>query len=162
MNEKLKSFFNEHKAQDEGKKAEFLISLGLYEREYSSNSTYSVDYPCIEWDEEEKKQKYYKKVAIEVTDEEYAEVKRCINSENVDKKNPVAIALIAIAWIVFVVGFILGIVLGTEEVVYRYRTETEFSFAVAMVYWVVSLVSGIMILGFAEIIKLLESIKNKK
>ena len=78
--------------------------------------------------------------------------------------NPVATALTVIAWVIFIGGFIAGIVLGRVEVekgYYYTYTDTEFSFAIAFVYWCVSLISGTVFLGFAEIIKLLNAIKRK-
>ena len=84
--------------------------------------------------------------------------------EKTTENNPIATALTVIAWIVFIGGFIAGIALGTVEVergYYYTYTDTEFSFAVAFVYWCVSLISGTMFLGFAEIIKLLDVIKKK-
>ena len=79
--------------------------------------------------------------------------------------NRIATALTIIAWVIFVGGFIAGIALGHVEVTMHNEadiwTEKKFSFAVALVYWAVSLISGIMTLGFAEIIKLLEEIKRK-
>ena len=78
--------------------------------------------------------------------------------------NPIATALKIISVIIFIGGFILGIVLGTQEVkqgIYYTYTKTEFSFAIALIYWAVSFISGMLMLGFSEIINLLNSIKNK-
>lgn len=101
------------------------------------------------------------KKKLEETRESYAQ---SIGVDYEEKVNPVATALTIIAWVIFIVGFVAGIVLGNEEVVhgtYHTYTTTEFSFAVALIYWCVSLVSGTTFLGFAEIIKLLDAIKKK-
>ena len=52
------------KAEEEENKltAQELISAGLYEKEYSEKNEYSYEYPDSEWDEENNKQKYFKKV----------------------------------------------------------------------------------------------------
>ncbi|MBQ7953221.1 MAG: hypothetical protein IJ332_00550 [Clostridia bacterium] len=108
--------------------------------------------------------KYYKKVPVEITDEEYQEVKKYSKQDDTLEINPIATALTCIAWVVFIGGFIAGIALGNVEVVkgsYYTYTDTEFSFAIAFTYWCVALISGTMFLGFAEIIKLLNSIKKK-
>lgn len=78
--------------------------------------------------------------------------------------NPIATALKVISVIIFIGGFILGIVLGTQKaeygVLYTY-TKTEFSFTIALIYWAASFISGMLMLGFSEIINLLNSINNK-
>lgn len=66
-----------------------------------------------------------------------------------------------IAWIVYVAGFIVGIVQGNVEVQGTFNNRTEFSFVITLTYWSIALISGTMFLGFAEIIKLLNKIKNK-
>ena len=55
----------------------------------------------------------------------------------------------------FISGFIYGIYIGSEYYV------DEFSFSLAFISWIITLISGMTFLGFAEIIKLLEAIKNK-
>ena len=47
-----------------------------------------------------------------------------------------------------------GIYIGSEYYV------DEFSFSLAFISWIITLISGMTFLGFAEIIKLLEAIKT--
>ena len=170
MNEKLKNFLDAKKDAEnkhyEDVKRKTLIDLGLYEKVYSPDNKCSVEFCLSEWDEENYVSKYYKKVPIEITDEEYREVEKYAKKEATEdaSKNPVAVALTIIAWFIFIGGFIAGIVLGIIEVengYYNTYAETGFSFIIAFAYWCISLVSGIMFLGFAEIIKLLNAIKRK-
>lgn len=71
-----------------------------------------------------------------------------------------------IAWVIFIGGFISGIVLGKEtntiESRFGSKTETEevFSFAKAMIYWFASLVSGAVFLALSAIIDRLNKIKK--
>ena len=168
MNEKLKEFLDakkdaEKKAYEENKN-KTLIELGLFEKVYSEKEECSTDFPYYEWDSVNSKSKWYKKVPIEITEEEYLEVKKYSKKDDASEINPIATALTIIAWIVFIGGFIAGIALGNVEVVkgtYYTYTDTEFSFGIAFTYWCVALISGTMFLGFAEIIKLLDSIKKK-
>ena len=78
------------------------------------------------------------------------------NSSN----NTIGSILRVIAWITYVGGFIAGLVLGNVEVPYIYisGTHTEFSFTVALIYWVSAFISGTIFLGFAEIISLLQKL----
>ena len=127
-------------------------------------SEYSEEFSSSEWDSDNSTIKYYKEVPIEITDEEYQEVKKYSKKDDTSEINPIATALTVIAWVVFIGGFIAGIALGNVEVVkgsYYTYTDTEFSFAIAFTYWCVALISGTMFLGFAEIIKLLDAIKKK-
>ena len=165
MNEKLKEFLDAKKYAErqayEEKKNQTLLELGLFEKVYSPDNKQSEEFSSFEWDRVNSINKYYKKVPIKLTDEEYQEVKKCLNKEALSKNNPIATGLTFIAWAVFFCGFIAGGVLGSTEVGGYYGSSTEFSFAVAFVYWCASLISGTMFLGFAEIIKLLDAIKKK-
>ncbi len=161
MNEKLKEFLDakkdaEKKAHEE-KKKDTLIELGLFEKEYSEKNQYSIEYPWSEWDSANSTNKYYKKVPVEITDEEYQEVKKYAKPPVLSTENMIAKALIIIASAVFVLGFIGGIVAGSVTASYN----DEFNFVVALITWIASAVNGTMFLGFAEIIKLLTDIKNK-
>ena len=165
MHEKLVEFLNDKKDLEikkyEKKKRETLIDLGLYEKVYSPDNEYSNEFCLSEWDDTIQANKYYKNVPIEITDEEYQEVKKYSKIEDEPTNNPVAVALTIIAWVIFIGGFIAGIALGTVEIEKGYNTYTEFSVAIAFVYWCVALISGTIFLGFAEIIKLLDAIKKK-
>ena len=105
---------------------------------------------------------YYKLQPIEVTDEEYLKIKEIYDnkqkqahsSSNGTNSNGVATALNIIALIIFILGFIAGIALGIAE--------RKFSFTTLITCWVSAFVSGMIFLGFAEIIKLLNDIKHQK
>lgn len=168
MNEKVKEFLDAKKVAEKKKyeeeKQSTLIELGLCEKVYSPDNNYSEEFSWSEWDSVNSTNRYYKVVAVEITDEEYEEVKKYFRREDTTESNPIATALMIIAWVVFAGGFIAGILLGNVEVVkgsYFTYTDTEFSFAIAFTYWSVALISGTMFLGFAEIIKLLDAIRKK-
>lgn len=152
MNEMLSDYISEKEAEKkellERQKIDFLLSEGLYEKEYSDKDGYSEEYPYSEFDSRNK-QRFYRKVPINITDSEYEQIKELSQSEKSQEKNSVAIALMVIAWIIIVVGVVVGLFL------------TDSSIGLAIICCVMSVVSGIFILGFAEIIKLLNDIKNK-
>ncbi len=167
MNNAVQKFLEKKRQElnnnNEKTKNDYLISLGLYEKIYSPDNKYSKEFNFSEWDTEAQINRWFKKIVFDVTDEEFEEIKKlCGENKNtsLDNSNPVATALTVIAILIFLCGFIAGIVLGNVEVGSIY-THTEFSFAIAFTYWAISFISGIMMLGFAEIIKLLTSIKNK-
>ena len=147
-------------AQQEEKNA-LLIQLGLYEKEYSADDEESVEYPELEWDAENKNYKYYKKVAVAVSDDEYLEILKYQkgHEEEEKKKNNIAIVFKVMAWLTFVAGFIAGIALGQKNVRAYY---SEFSLATALIYWASGFAGGMTFLGLAEIIQLLQDIKMKK
>lgn len=67
--------------------------------------------------------------------------------------------LTGIAYAIFIIGAILGFAMGYTK---NIPEDTYyFSFAVAVAWWCVSFIGGMFMLGFAEIIKLLNAIKNK-
>ncbi len=71
------------------------------------------------------------------------------------ESNTMALILTFISAIIFVAGFAIGIA-WTYEAFFTWP-----SFIEMFIIWCVSFVVGMMFLGFAEIIKLLNDIKNK-
>lgn len=167
MNKIVQEFIDKKKAEIENnknkEKRKLLMDLGICEKEYSQSSAWSEEYPDYEYDQETKEGRYFKKIPINVTDEEYEEIlKYCKQSDNttpVNKENKVAKVLTGIAYAIFIVGAILGFAMGYTK---NIPEDTYyFSFAVAVAWWCVSFIGGMFMLGFAEIIKLLNAIKNK-
>lgn len=180
MNERVKAFLEQKGVEantaeevnvevSEREKYDLLIWAGLYDKVYSEEKFRTDEYPyydCTVF-------KYYKKVPIEVTNGEYFAIKKAQDASKKDNftyapdetKNPVAGFLWFIAMALYVGGFLSGIVLANRTVdvggYYYSRTETKFMWSVALTYWCTAAVSGTILLGFAEIIKLLEAIKNK-
>lgn len=167
MNKIVQEFIDKKKAEIENnknkEKRKLLMDLGICEKEYSQSSAWSEEYPDYEYDQETKECRYFKKIPINVTDEEYEEIlKYCKQSDNttpVNKENKVAKVLTGIAYAIFIIGAILGFVMGyTKDIL---DDTYSFSFAIAIAWWGVSFIGGMFMLGFAEIIKLLNAIKNK-
>lgn len=167
MNKIVQEFIDKKKAEIENnknkEKRKLLMDLGICEKEYSQSSAWSEEYPNYEYDQETKECRYFKKIPINVTDEEYEEIlKYCKQSDNttpVNKENKVAKVLTGIAYAIFIIGAILGFVMGyTKDIL---DDTYSFSFAIAIAWWGVSFIGGMFMLGFAEIIKLLNAIKNK-
>ena len=52
----------------------------MYEKVYSPENEYSAEYPFSEWDSVSSTTKYFKKLAYEITDEEYEEVKKYLKT----------------------------------------------------------------------------------
>lgn len=163
----VQEFIDKKKAEIENnknkEKRKLLMDLGICEKEYSQSSAWSEEYPDYEYDQETKEGRYFKKIPINVTDEEYEEIlKYCKQSDNttpVNKENKVAKVLTGIAYAIFIIGAILGFAMGYTK---NIPEDTYyFSFAVAVAWWCVSFIGGMFMLGFAEIIKLLTAIKNK-
>jgi len=168
MNSKLEEYFLKAKSVQKENRDKHLIQLGLNEKVYSPDGLYSPEYHLIDYTASgENRDKHYKTAPIEVTDEEYEQILKAEKNKKINiqsTSNSVASALTFIAVLTYIGGFILGIVLGNREVtegIYYTYTTTEFVFSYAITWWIAALVSGTMILGFAEIIKLLDKISNK-
>ncbi len=154
MNQKVEDYLNGKKDEDKKSREEFLIAEGLYDRVYSENPEDSLEYPYREWDDETKTNRFYKKVAIEVTDEEFDKIMESAEETDVSRRNSVGTFMSVIAWIIYVCGFIAG----------AYQAGLvagEFSFAVAGPIWIWALICGTVFLGFSEVIQLLDEIKYK-
>ena len=147
MNEKVAKYLEEKREEE---KREVLIAAGLYEKEYAPKSQElpNREYPYL--DTKMIPNRPYKAIPIEVTDEEYEQVKKYAysgNSKATQKSNARVLTVIGI--IVYLIGFIgFSAMLDTDL----------FS---AFITLEGAAISGTMFLGFAEIIKLLQSIKNK-
>ena len=140
-------------------KQDFLMREGLTQKAYSPFDHYTDGYPESYYDKKTDKVYYYKTVPISVTDEEFEQLKEASKyggTQKEENSNGVSVALKVIAWIIFIGGFIIGIVLGDES-----GSRNEFDFVAALSCWATTFVSGIIFLGFAEIIRLLHDIKHK-
>lgn len=159
MHEKLKAYVakKEEQAahQREIEKRELLSKLDLYDKEYSDTTQYSVGFPFSEFDASGHV-KYYRKVPIEISDEEYAKLLE-YEGVTVSAKNTIAEILRILAWGVWIIGLILGFVFGRDP---DYWREYHLS-ALALAYWASSFLFGMLLMGFAEVIQLLTDMKNK-
>lgn len=81
--------------------------------------------------------------------------------EIIKEKNIIATIIKVIAFIVYIGGFFAGLTFGYQTNTFNSYSSHDFSFTVALTYWAISFISGTFILGFSEIINLLNDIKNK-
>lgn len=163
MNEFVSSYIEkkqeEIRLQKEAQKKEKLIKLGIFEKIYQGEEGYDPQEACYEWNAELQSGTYYNRIPVEVTDEEYEEILKLSNEQGeiTTENNPVAAALKFIAWAVYAIGFIMGIIMGNELGAYN----GEFNFGMALACWLMAFIGGTLFLGFSEIIKLLHEIKYK-
>ena len=157
VDEYLKQKRTEKFTEEYIKKAKLLIAtlaMSAVMATYSPDNVQSSEYPFEEYDATSGSMKHYKKVPMNVTNDEFEQIKKYSTIDETPK-NAISITLTVIAYIIFISGFIYGIYIGSEYYV------DEFSFSLAFISWIITLISGMTFLGFAEIIKLLEAIKNK-
>lgn len=135
-----------------------LEKYNLYEKIYSSENTRSDEYPHREPGIYPSLDRYYKIVYFDVSEDELRrleslsnEVLKCKNIEETSVSNGVRSMLLFIGWIIYLFGFIVFIWL-----------LSEYNGLIALTYLVVTFISGTIFLGFAEIIRLLQLINNKK
>lgn len=163
MNEKLQEFFiqeeNSRNLEKQKQRNQHLVDLGLYEKVYSGKQECSEEYPFIDGEGNT-----YKKVGIDVTDEEYRKICEYAPLENTEPShaNTLSKALNVLAVLLIIAGVIIGLALGTQEIESEYYySRTVFSFALALPYWAGGIISGAIFLAFAEIIRLLDKISKK-
>ena len=158
MNERLQAYLEkktaENRAKFESERDAKLIAAGLFEKRLSpTNKPDDPEYPFSQWNKEESRMMYYKKVAIAITDEEYTEFLK-VNPTNPvqnqeESKNGVATTLKVIAIIVYCVFALVGLISRVAN------------FAVGLGVMFGGFISGSLFLGFGEIIKLLQQIYDK-
>ena len=163
---KTKVFFDKDKYAEESKKIvnsflesknqynlsirnKTLIDLGLYVKKYSPDNTCDNKYPYNEYDEETDSIKYYKIFPCQVTDEEYEQILNYTDNIYEDESK-LANVLKSLAVVIWVIGFMSGIISGYE-----------YAWGVAFIAWISTFIFGILIFGLGDIIQLLTNIKNK-
>lgn len=119
MDEKVKQFLKEAKSKEreafEKERDEFLISIGLVDdtktiRKYSPE----YGYPYLEWDMSTRKYFYDSYSAVEVTDEEYKELKKYYGKKIKKTKrinNTAEIFLAHVNAIVLIIGILASVIL---------------------------------------------------
>ena len=163
MNERVQAYIEQQEAkqtaENKREKEEILIKLGLVEKKYAPDDQNREGYPYV--DVINGTPRRYKNVPIEISDEDFQKVKALydkqflsrkmpprirshVSSDGYEEKDPIAVALTVVASIIFIIGFFAGIALGSNS-----------SFVLTILYWVLSGITGLMFLGFARIIKLL-------
>ncbi len=147
----------EKRAVFEKAKAKALIDLGIYEKEFPpdpQNVDYN-EYDCGFYDDATGTYKRYKRVPVEVSDEEYEEILKCSGADLAEENggsNTIGSILQLFAWMVIIGGFIMGFANGF--------VYDEFIFGIAIIYWVCSFFAGFSLLAFAEILVILQKIYN--
>lgn len=139
MHEKVKEYLDQKQKEAQREREQELIALGLFEREYRPEGESNAVYP--EYDSET--QKYYRKVPVLVTDEEYEQIRMFSRKSGVNR-NKVATALSVLAILTGVSGVIGGLIRGT-----------------LLLSGLSAAISGTILLGYAEIIKLLGNLNNR-
>lgn len=114
----------------------------------------TAEYPFSEWDQKASMTKFFKKIPVEVTDEEYEEIKKYSSHFTLIKKNKIASILTFCSIVVYIAGFISGIALGDA-------LSYDFSWGAAFVVWMTSFINGTILVAISEIINLLDDIKKK-
>ena len=151
MHEKVKEFLikkrNEELDKKESEKKELLISLGLSEKVYYDRQ---IDDDCFpEFDKSTQTTRYYKEVPIDVSNEEYALIKKYSSTDKkANPSNTIASILQVIAVLTYIGGALAGLIYADAD------------FLLTIIFWIGAFISGTSFLGFAEIINILHEIRN--
>ncbi len=159
MNEQINTYILRKKKEQKSIIDQMLVSEGIYKKvPYEPSCDAKLEF-------EVKTQQYFHKKPIKLTDEEYEQIKviceeteqlrrNCQTEKIVQYKNSaIATALKVVAVLIFIVGFIIGLVLCDAT---NWNDPT-----VVIVSWVMSLISGLLFLASAKIIDLLNEIKHR-
>lgn len=141
----------------------FLIEQGFYEKVYAPEQ-YGVnkqEFPYSEYNQEKETYLYYKLVPYDISDEQYTEMLSAYNAlqeelnkeddENISEStNGIAIFMTIVAVTIYIVGLVVGIVMGKN-----FGHYGNFEWVSAAICWFAGFVYGSLFLGVSEIIKLL-------
>ena len=141
-------------------KNDVLQQAGLFDREYCKDNEPTDDYPLYD----SEKDAYYRSVPCQITAEEWEAVKAAYEEERAlldtqrtakesSGKNGVAGALKAIAVIIYICALTAGIVVAA--------TAGSIGVGIMFAAWFGGFIFGTMMLGFSEVIRLLDSINKK-
>jgi len=149
VNAKLEAYLSAKYADEKEERDLFLIQLGLCEKVYSPDNEPSDEYYSCEGEGENTR--YFKLVPIEVTQEEYQQLRKYNPKPAEPYKNKVSTLLKVLAWIVYIGGFLTGIAIIIDAG----------AVAAGLVYWTYALFIGSAMLGLSQAVKLLGEIKTK-
>lgn len=149
MNKRVEEFLENNKQATD--RAKILIEAGLYDKIYADSAGDTLcspppDYPESEYDSTINKTVYYRKEPINVTDEEFEAIRKCVY---LNKNNALASTIKVISYIIFICGFFAGCFAGGT-----------LSAAIVPIVWLLTAIAGISILWFGEVLSLLQDIKN--
>lgn len=162
MDKRVEDYLSKHEPHDN--RADILINAGLYDKIYmpETDDGYFIpdpehEYPFKEYDPKTGiVVRFYRKQPIDVTDEEFEKIRKCLPA-TASKNNYLAVVISITAYVIMVIGFLTGTIAGYELSGFG----SDFNISLALMIWGVSAISGISLLWFAEILKLLQSIKNQ-
>ena len=130
VDEYLKQKRTEKFTEEYIKKAKLLINEGLYHVVYSPDNVQSSEYPFEEYDATSGSMKHYKKVPMNVTNDEFEQIKKYSTIDETPKKNGVGIwALIIILILLSPILIPLAIAVGFFAVAIIFGILCIFPFA---------------------------------
>lgn len=167
--EKMRSSDMKIKRDIQEDKRRLALKFGLYgdtQRLGPNDPLEAYDNAESEWDEENQEYVYYAKLPLKLSDEEYESLKRLEESDRQDSNDDGELgyltgrALQFIAVAIYILGFISGIVSGVTMNfdIFNESVNVNFSWGAALVVWIMTFVSGTVILGFAKVVQLLSAI----
>ncbi len=154
MEKKVKDYIESQLAKkkqiEEEEKRQLLIREGLYDKVYSPDNTKTSEYPEIDVDSNGK-QRYYKKVLAEVTNEEYEIIKKLAKrKQNYREESFTAVIFRILAIVILGIGFFNSIGLFSDNILAGFVLFGQYFLAAMLSF------------AIAVIIQLLIDIKNKK
>lgn len=158
-----KKYIESMKKKQESNRNKHLIELGLRRKEPADSKDYDI------FTEDCGVLKYYKYIPIEVTDEEYDEICKYSKYDTISngikqRDNTISKVFLGIAIGIWILGAIGSIVFAKQSVPsldYLETSETVFNWTIFICGILATFISGMMFLGFSEIIKLLQRIVDK-
>ena len=159
MDPRIENYISEKKRIQ---KERFLISHDLTERIFRDNSD-NADFPTDEFPNYGKipgtdKFGYYKEVPISISDEDYEELVKLEKNSPAksikNTKNGIATAITIFSYFVILISAIVGLILVSSV--------KENGWLLMIYFWAGGALSGTLLLGFAEVINLLQKLVDNQ
>ena len=143
MNPKVAEYIEKQNKKEAEKLAEKKLELAeefaLYEKVYYDGDDHHTEYPFSDWVSDDK-YRYYKKVLVHLSDEEYYELLEYKKQDEYRETNPLAVIIKVFAWFIIIGGIIAGfVVIGNKSSL----------IGVAMICWAGGLVSSLLFFGLS-------------
>ena len=155
MQPEVSRYLEQQREQEEADRAGVLRELGICRRVYLPEGSKLTAEAAQEYPYEEEGRRF-KVEAISVTDEEWAAIRSALHRERLRthrRRNPVSRGLWVLGFAVYAFACLLGVLAFLEA---RWTGHWETAIIQLLTFWFSGVLSGTLVLGVSEIIRLLD------
>lgn len=155
MQPEVSRYLEQQREQEEAARADVLRELGICRRVYLPEGAKLTAEAALEYPYEEEGRRF-KVEALSVTDEEWEAIRSALHQERLrsrKRRNPVSRGLWVLGFAVYALAGLLGIMAFLEA---GWTGHWGTSIMQMLTFWFSGVLSGTLVLGVSEIIRLLD------